>query len=64
MLFRSADAEPVRAAGLRPPARHTVVLLLGGLRELLATSFEDGVPAEEIAAAATRATIALLEMDA
>lgn len=57
------DTDQVRAMGLVVPSRHTLVVLLGGLRELLATAFEDGVPADEVARVATRATIALVESE-
>lgn len=55
------DTPQARAAGITVPPRPMLVVLLGGLRELLATSYEDGVPSEVVASTATRATIALLD---
>lgn len=37
-----ADTPELRAAGIEPPPRPVVIMLLGGLRELIATTIEDG----------------------
>lgn len=58
LITRASVNDP----GIREPSRHLQILLLGGMRELLATAFEDGDSADEVARSATRATIALLEM--
>ena len=36
------DTPELRAAGVAPPSRQLMVMLLGGLRELIATTVEDG----------------------
>lgn len=57
------DTEEVRAAGLRPPTREQSVVLLGGLRELLATAFEDDIAIEDVARAGTDVAIAILGLN-
>ena len=55
------DTPELRAAGVAPPARQLMVMLLGGLRELIATTVEDGGDIGGIAEVAVRATQALLD---
>lgn len=65
-LTRALAEHPgIAASGVRPPSRAATVVLLGGLRELLATSVEDGAlddPAavDELVRTATAASIALV----
>jgi AcrR family transcriptional regulator len=46
--------------GVAPPSRQLAILLLGGLRELIATTVEDGGDIADITEVAVRATQALL----
>ena len=46
--------------GIVPPPRQFAVILLGGLRELIATTVEDGGDIGDITEVAVRATVALL----
>jgi len=55
------DTPELRAAGVAPPSRQLMVMLLGGLRELIATTVEDGGDIGGITEAAVRATQALLD---
>ena len=55
------DTPELRAAGVAPPSRQLMVMLIGGLRELIATTVEDGGDIGDIAEAAVRATQALLD---
>ena len=55
------DTPDLRAAGVDPPSRQVMVLLLGGLRELIATTVEDGGDIGGITDVAVRATQALLD---
>jgi len=54
------DTQELRAAGVAPPSRQLMVMLLGGLRELIATTVEDGGDIGGITEVAVRATQALL----
>ncbi len=54
------DTEPMRAAGVGPVPRDLAVMLLGGLRELAATTVEEGGRIADVAETAVRASIALL----
>jgi AcrR family transcriptional regulator len=54
------DTPEWRAAGVGPVPRPVVVMLLGGLRELTATTFEDGGRLSDVTEVAVRSTIALL----
>jgi AcrR family transcriptional regulator len=49
-----------QAAGIAPPSRQLTIMLLGGLRELIATTVEDGGLVSDITETAVRASIALL----
>ena len=50
-----------RAAGGGPVSRQLAVLLIGGLRELIATAVEDGGRVADIAEVAVHASVALLD---
>jgi AcrR family transcriptional regulator len=49
-----------RAAGIEPVSRQVTILLLGGLRELVAVTVEDGTEVHHVAEVAIDATLALL----
>ena len=55
------DTPELRAAGVAPPSRQLMVILIGGLRELIATTVEDGGDIGGITETAVRATQALLD---
>jgi AcrR family transcriptional regulator len=54
------DTDELRAAGVRPPPRQFAVMLLGGLRELIAMTVEDGQDIFDIVDVSVDATKALL----
>jgi AcrR family transcriptional regulator len=54
------DTAELRAAGVRPPTQQIAIVLLGGLRELIATTVEDGGDIDGITDAAVAATRLLL----
>jgi AcrR family transcriptional regulator len=60
MTQRLTDTAGMRAAGISPPSRPLAIMLLGGLRELIATTVEDGGRAVDVTEVAVRASIALL----
>ncbi|HEX3593387.1 MAG TPA: TetR/AcrR family transcriptional regulator [Pseudonocardiaceae bacterium] len=60
MLRSLWDTERWRAAGISPVSRQLAITLLGGLRELIATTVEDGGRIGDISETAVRASIALL----
>lgn len=60
MMQKLCDTEQLRAAGIGPLPRQRAVVLLGGLRELIATTVEDGGRAGDITEDAVQASIALL----
>ena len=60
MTQRLTDTAEMRAAGISPPSRQLAIMLLGGLRELIATTVEDGGRAGDVTELAVRASIALL----
>jgi len=60
MTQRLTDTPEMRAAGISPPSRQLSIMLLGGLRELIATTVEDGGRAGDVTEVAVRASIALL----
>jgi AcrR family transcriptional regulator len=60
MTQRLTDTAELRAAGISPPSRQLAIMLLGGLRELIATTVEDGGRAVDVTELAVRASIALL----
>jgi AcrR family transcriptional regulator len=56
-----ADTPELRAAGVAPPPRQLLIVLLGGLRELIATTVEDGADIGGITEVAVQATQAMLD---
>jgi AcrR family transcriptional regulator len=60
MIQALCDTEQMRAAGVGPVPRQIAILLLGGLRELAATTVEGGGQIGDVAETAVRASIALL----
>jgi AcrR family transcriptional regulator len=54
------DNPELRAAGVQPVSRQVAVMLLGGLRELMATTVEDGGALGDINDVAVHATVALI----
>ncbi|GAA4064391.1 TetR/AcrR family transcriptional regulator [Actinomadura miaoliensis] len=54
------DTEEWRAAGVGPVSRQVVIMLLGGLRELTATTVEDGGRVGDFTEVAVQSSIALL----
>ena len=60
LIQRLTDTPQLRAAGVRPPTPQMTVLLLGGLRELIAATVEDGNDVSAIVETATSATQLLL----
>ncbi len=60
LVQRLTDTAELRAAGIQPASREYAVLLLGGLRELIATTVEDGGDVGDVTEVAVRATQALL----
>ncbi|WP_228824851.1 hypothetical protein [Nocardia blacklockiae] len=55
-----ADNPGVRAEGLGPPTPDAAVVLVGGLRELIATQVENGRPITALADTAVAITTAIL----
>jgi AcrR family transcriptional regulator len=55
------DTEEWRAAGAGPVSRQLVIMLVGGLRELTATTVEDGGRIGDVTEIAVQASIALLD---
>jgi AcrR family transcriptional regulator len=60
LIQNLSDTPELRAAGVAPPSRQLAILLLGGLRELIATTVEDGGDIGDITDVAVQATQALL----
>jgi AcrR family transcriptional regulator len=60
MIHALTDTAELRASGVLPPPRQFAIMLLGGLRELIATTVEDGGDINDIIDAAVEATMALL----
>ena len=60
LIQNLSDTPELRAAGDDPPSRQLAILLLGGLRELIATTVEDGGDIGDITDVAVQATQALL----
>lgn len=63
MVRELCDTAEWRASGAGPVSRQEVVVLLGGLRELVATTLEDGGRIGDITDVAVRSSIALLRPD-
>jgi AcrR family transcriptional regulator len=60
MVQTLCGTEALRAVGVRPVTRPVAIMLLGGLRELAATTVEDGGRIGDVAEVAVHASIALL----
>jgi AcrR family transcriptional regulator len=60
MIQTLCDTEEWRAIGVVPVPRQLVIILIGGLRELIANTVEDGERIDDITDTAVRASIALL----
>jgi AcrR family transcriptional regulator len=60
MIQTFCETEEWRAAGAGPISRQAAIMLLGGLRELTATTVEDGGRISDFAEVAVEASIALL----
>jgi AcrR family transcriptional regulator len=60
MIQALTDTAELRSIGVRPVSRQRAIILLGGLRELIASTVEDGGRVSDITAAAVQASMALL----
>jgi AcrR family transcriptional regulator len=60
LIGNLTDTAELRAAGIVPPPRQFAVMLVGGLRELIATTVEDGGDIGDLTDVAVHATTALL----
>jgi AcrR family transcriptional regulator len=60
MIQTLCDTGEWRAAGVGPVSHQLAIMLIGGLRELIATTVEDGGRVSDITEVAVRASIALL----
>jgi AcrR family transcriptional regulator len=60
LLHRLSDTPELAAAGITPPSPQVAVMLLGGLRELIATTVEDGGDVRAIVDVATDVTTRIL----
>jgi len=60
MVQALGDTDEFRAAGIGPVSRQRIIMLLGGLRELTAITFEEGGHMSDITEEAVAASIALL----
>ncbi|MFB9609113.1 TetR/AcrR family transcriptional regulator [Kutzneria kofuensis] len=60
MVQSLTDTESLRAMGIGRVSRQMAIVLLGGLRELIASNVEDGGEATDITETAVQASIALL----
>jgi AcrR family transcriptional regulator len=60
MIQTLCDTGSWRAAGIGPVSRQLAIMLLGGLRELTASTVEDGGRISDVTEVATQASIALL----
>lgn len=60
MVQSMCDAPEFRSRGIGPVSKETATVLLGGLRELIATTVEDGGRISDIAREAVHSAIALL----
>ena len=56
------DTPELRAAGVAPPSRQLMIMLLGGQRELIATTVEDGGDIGDITEVAVQAAQAMLRL--
>ena len=60
MIQMLCDTGEWRSAGVGPVSDQLAIMLIGGLRELIATTVEDGGRASDMTEVAVRASIALL----
>ncbi|WP_243726970.1 TetR/AcrR family transcriptional regulator [Actinocrispum wychmicini] len=60
MILALCDTDEWRSSGAGQPSRQLLVMLLGGLRELIATTVEDGGQVGDITEIAVQASIAIL----
>lgn len=60
VLRSLADSPELRAAGISPPSREAAVVLVGGLRELIALTLEEGRDPADVVEAATAVAINVL----
>lgn len=60
LVQQLCDSATLRAEGIEPVSRPLAIMLLGGLRELAATTVEDGGRIGDITEVAVRAAISLL----
>jgi len=60
LVRRLTDTPELRAAGVAPPSPQTAIMLVGGLRELIAVTVEDGGDISDITDTAVEATLAML----
>jgi AcrR family transcriptional regulator len=60
LIQHLTDTPQLRAAGVAPPSDQTAIILLGGLRELIAATVEDGADVETIITPAVEAARLLL----
>lgn len=60
LLQSLADTPELRAAGITPPSREAAVVLVGGLRELIVLTLEEGRDPAELIEAATTVAIDVL----
>src|SRR4051812_16209494 len=60
LIRQLTDTAELRAAGVRTPSHQAATVLLGGLRELIATTVEDGGDVDDITEVALEAAMLLL----
>jgi AcrR family transcriptional regulator len=61
LLQTLSDTPELRAAGITPPSREASIVLVGGLRELIALSLEEGRDPATMVDDATEVTLAVLD---
>ncbi|MCE5288627.1 MAG: TetR/AcrR family transcriptional regulator [Nocardiaceae bacterium] len=61
VILRVVDIGILREAGIEPPSRPAAIILVGGLRELVATAIEDGTDVMTLAEDIVDIVIGLLE---
>ena len=59
LIQNLSDTPKLRAAGVAPPSRQLAIMLIGGLRELIAATAEDGSDITDVTEVAVQATPAL-----
>lgn len=60
LILSIADSDDFVSQGIAPPSRETALILLGGVRELIASTLEDGNDPSTVVDPAVAAAIALL----